>query len=134
VAQPNERDYGLMSLVERLMGKSGGSDPAETPPASDDGIGPAIMAGAPELLEPQLSIEGEQTRSKSEMAEIILRALRSIDGCPRQGFEVTVYGERPWNAMLRITPAAGRVGDARIWRDRVRAMAYVLRGQYDVVE
>jgi hypothetical protein len=67
------------------------------------------------------------------MTEIILRALRAIDGCPKQGLDVVVYGSRPWNAMLRITPAAGPVADASAWRARVRAMAVVLRGQYDVV-
>ena len=133
MAQRGERDTGLLGLVERLMGK-----PAEAPPppkvAAEDELGPLLSADSgPALLEPQLTIESVQTRTPAEIADIILRALRAIDGCPARGFEVTVYGGRHWNAMLRITPAAGAV-DAPAWRARVRAMAHVLRGQYEVVE
>ncbi|MDB5619907.1 hypothetical protein [Tardiphaga sp.] len=138
MALTGERDHGLLSLVERLMGKP--ADRAIKPTAAlrditEAGLDPVLPAAAvPDMLEPQLSTEGQRTCNRAKMAEIILRALRSIEGCPRQGLEVTVYGERPWNAMLRITPAAGKLPDAPVWRERVRAMAQVLRGQYEVVE
>ncbi len=132
----SERDTGLLGLVERLVGKVGEPRPAR--PAAgpaDDGLGPTVQAAAaPGMLEPQLTAEGPQSRTPAEMAEIILRALRAIDGCPARGLEVIVYGHRPWNAMLRITPAAGPLPDAPAWRARVRDMAYVLRGQYEVAE
>ena len=133
-----ERDTGLLGLVERLVGRASEPRPKPALPAGvppDDGLGPLLQAeAAPGLLEPQLTVEGPQTKTPAEMADIILRALRAIQGCPARGFEVTVYGTRPWNAMLRITPAAGPLPDAAAWRARVRDMAHVLRGQYEVVE
>jgi hypothetical protein len=133
MTEPTEHDHGLLGLVDRLLRKPEKPVPAQmTPP--EDALGPPVEAEAsPDLLEPQLTAEAPRTCSPQEMSEIILRALRAIDGCPKQGLEVVVYGSRPWNAMLRITPAAGPVADAPAWRARVRAMAVVLRGQYDVV-
>ncbi|HEY8337137.1 MAG TPA: hypothetical protein VIQ05_25355 [Tardiphaga sp.] len=133
MTEPTDHDHGLLGLVDRLLRKPEKPVPAQTTPP-EDGLGPPVEAQAsPDLLEPQLTAEAPRTCSPQEMAEIILRALRAIDGCPKQGLEVVVYGSRPWNAMLRITPAAGPVADAPAWRARVRAMAVVLRGQYDVV-
>ena len=130
-----ERDTGLLGLVERLMGRANEAPARSAVPANAlDELGPLLQADAgPALLEPQLSVESVQRRTHAELADIILRALRAIEGCPARGFEVTVYGGRHWNAMLRITPAAGRV-DAPAWHARVRAMAHVLRGQYEVVD
>jgi hypothetical protein len=138
MTEPAERDHGLLGLVDRLLRKSEGSGSSKAASAAstaEDRFEPAMKSdAAPELLEPQLSAESAQTRTSSEMADIILRALKAIEGCPQQGLEVTVYGGRHWNAMLRITPAAGNLPKAGLWRARVREMAYVLRGQYDVVE
>ena len=50
-----------------------------------------------------------QLRTPAEMADIIMNALRAVDGVPERGFIITVYGSRPWNAMLTIKPEAGRV-------------------------
>ena len=131
-----ERDTGLLGLVERLMGRPAEAPvkPAVSAKAIEDELGPLLATeSGPTLLEPQLTVESVRTRTPAEISDIILRALRAIEGCPARGFEVTVYGGRHWNAMLRITPAAGGV-DAPAWRARVRAMAHVLRGQYDVVD
>jgi len=134
MAEPTDHDQGLLGLVERLLRRPEKPLPAKAD-AAEDGLGPAVEVEAPpELLEPQISVEGPQTKTPAEMAEIILRALRAIAGCPAQGFEVIVYGSHPWNAMLRITPAAGGLPDGALWRARVRTMAHVLRGQYDVVD
>ena len=139
MTKPAEHDHGLLGLIDRMMRKpddlGSARAAASSAAAAEAALGPAVETGAsPDLLEPQLSAEGLRTCSPSEMAEIILRALLAIDGCPRQGFEVIVYGTRPWNAMLRITPAAGQVADAPAWRARVRAMAYVMRGQYELAQ
>jgi hypothetical protein len=136
MAKPTERDHGLLSMIERIMRRPGDSGPAQTAldkAAAEDVLAPIVdVAAAPAMLEPQLTVEGERARSRTEMADIILRALRAIDGCPKQGFEVTVYGTSPWNAMLRITPAAGPLRDARAWRDRVRDMVPRLREQFEL--
>jgi hypothetical protein len=83
---------------------------------------------------PAIANEFTRARSAEELAAIILNALRTLDGSPNEGFAVTVYGANPWNAMLTITPAAGAVKDAPLWRERVKEMAIRLRQHYDLVE
>jgi hypothetical protein len=77
--------------------------------------------------------EGRQSRTATEMADIILNALRSIEGVPQRGFVVTVYGTNPWNAMLTIKPEAGRIKDAQLWRERVQDIGARLRQDFDLV-
>ena len=71
-------------------------------------------------------------RTASEMADIILNALRSVDGVPERGFLITVYGANPWNAMLTITPEAGGIKDAQLWRMRVHEIGVRLRHDFEV--
>lgn len=134
-----ERDRGLLGLVERIMRRSGDPEPIRPEPDEDadtrDGLDPVVAEDAPAAsLEPQLSVESTRTLGRPEIADVILRALKGIDGCPPAGFEVVVYGTRPWNAMLRITPAAGSVPDAHVWRQRVQDMVQLLRHQYELSE
>jgi hypothetical protein len=75
-----------------------------------------------------------QWRTATELAAIILQALRKIADAPERGFVVTVYGSNPWNAMLTITPEAGRVKDAELWRTRVQDIGVRLRQDFDVLE
>lgn len=131
-----ERDRGLLSLVERIMKRPVDATPA--PPnaeqsAAADAI-PADQHKQVESLEPQISVEATRTLTAAELADVMLRALQAIDGCPRSGFEVIVYGLKPWNAMLRITPAAGPLHNASVWRERVQAMVPRLRDQYQLAE
>lgn len=86
-------------------------------------------------LEPEIFVEARQGRTSAQLADIILCALHSIEGCPKQGFEITVYGSNPWNAMLRITTAVVmKPAAAELWRDRVRVSVQLLREQFDLVE
>lgn len=137
MTRPTERDHGLLSMVERLMRRPGEAETPKAAPdkAAQDRLDPVVdVTAAPAMLEPQLTVEGEHACSRAEMAGIILRTLRAIDGCPKQGFEVTVYGAHPWNAMLRIAPAAGPLHDAPAWRERVRDMVPRLREQYKLLD
>lgn len=130
-----ERDRGLFSLVERLIKRPAPAVPAK-PVDEDarDGLDPIVPDDkAPVSLEPQLTIESTRTLNRAELADIILRALQATDDCPPNGFEIVVYGTRPWNALLRITPAAGAV-NAETWRDRLRTMVLLFREQYQVAE
>jgi hypothetical protein len=138
VTETPDRDRGLLGLVERLIRKSGDPDPAKPVSEIDAdvkaGFDPVVDDAPADSLEPQLSVEGTRSVTRDELADVILRALQAIEGCPQNGFEVTVYGSRPWNAMLRITPAAGAMLDAKAWRVRVQDMVLRLRDQYDLTE
>jgi hypothetical protein len=86
-----------------------------------------------EAAEPGTGKDGRQLRTAGEMADMVLNVLRADGGVPERGFVVTVYGSRPWNAMLTIKPEAGAIRDARLWRERVQEIGAQLRRDFDVI-
>ena len=50
----------------------------------------------------------KETKTAEELAAMILEDLRKVEGCPRRGVNVTVYGI-PWKAMLMFGVAASPV-------------------------
>ena len=50
----------------------------------------------------------KQTKTAEELAAMIVADLRQVDGCPKKGITVTVYGI-PWKALLMFGAAAGPV-------------------------
>ncbi len=50
----------------------------------------------------------KQTKTAEELAAMILSDLRQVEGCPKKGVTVIVYGI-PWNALLMFGAAAGPV-------------------------
>ncbi|QUS40530.1 hypothetical protein RPMA_18095 [Tardiphaga alba] len=133
-----ERDRGLLGLVERLIKRPESGAAAKAAQSTDDGaregLDPVVPEDkAPVSLEPELAIESTRILSRAELADTMLRGLKAVDGCPRDGLEITIYGARPWNALLRITPAAGSI-DAAAWRARVQNMVLLFRDQYQIAE
>jgi hypothetical protein len=117
-------------------------DPSRAKNAEDPSpVGEGRPTGVAAVQEAQLSVpketgvnkDGRQFRTATEMADIILDALRAVDGVPERGFVVTVYGANPWNAMLTINPEAGPIKDAQLWRTRVQEIGTRLRQDFDVI-
>lgn len=52
--------------------------------------------------------QAKQTKAAAELEAMILEDLRNVDGCPKQGVNITVYG-LPWKAMLMFGAEAGPV-------------------------
>jgi hypothetical protein len=95
----------------------------------------AEVQALPPSEAPQTASESKrQLRTAGELADIILNALRAVDGVPERGFVITVYGSRPWNAMLTIKPEAGRIKDVRLWRQRVQDIGARLRRDFDLID
>ena len=146
----DELDSGLLALVQSVLEpgvKPQAEVQTETETKTEAGSEPEIEPESEpvaELAEPAddskpeaaPAIPSELTRARSaeELAAIILNALRTLDGSPKAGFLVTIYGANPWNAMLTITPAAGAIKDALLWRERVKEMGVRLRQHYDLIE
>lgn len=139
MSESTDRDRGLLSLIERLVKRPEPAAPRTAPdgPTAPDegraeGLDPVVPESKPATsLEPQLSVETLRKVDAGKLADLVLRALQAGEGCPAKGFEVTVYGVRPWNAMLRITPAAGAV-DAAAWRKRLQTVVQLFREQYEL--
>ncbi len=51
----------------------------------------------------------KKTKTIEELAAMIHQDLSSIEGCPKRGVNVTVYGLNPWNSMLTFGVDAGPV-------------------------
>ena len=110
---------------------------AETPATTDE----PPVAALPEVDDapasqpmPAVGETQRPRRTANEMADIILNALRAVDGVPERGFVITVYGSRPWNAMLTIKPEAGRIKDPQLWRQRVQDIGARLRRDFDLID
>ena len=52
--------------------------------------------------------EKKQTKTAEELAAMILADLSEVEGCPKKGLTVHVYGI-PWKALLMFGAAAGPV-------------------------
>ena len=50
----------------------------------------------------------KETKTADELAAMIIADLRQVEGCPKEGVTVYVYGI-PWNALLMFGAAAGPV-------------------------
>lgn len=121
----------------------------EKPPASDTAAAAAAepgSAGSPPPLPavaapdpaprpaPPTVASNKQLRSADDIAGIILKSLRTIEGCPARGFVVTVYGSNPWNAMLTIRPEAGPRIDRGLCCSRAHDIGVQLRNEFDVAD
>jgi hypothetical protein len=112
------------------------ADAQEPTKADETPVMAVAEAQAPPPVEAtQFASEGKrQLRTAGELADIILNALRAVDGVPERGFVITVYGSRPWNAMLTIKPEAGRIKDVQLWRQRVQDIGARLRRDFDLID
>jgi hypothetical protein len=51
----------------------------------------------------------KEKKTAEELAAMIHQDLSKVDGCPKQGVSVTVYGLSPWNSLLSFGVDAGAV-------------------------
>src|ERR1700739_80609 len=51
----------------------------------------------------------KEKKTAEELAAMIHHDLSQIEGCPKRGVKVTVYGLSPWNALLMFGVDAGPV-------------------------
>jgi hypothetical protein len=73
----------------------------------------------------------KQTKTAEELAAMILADLRQVDGCPKAGVNVTVYGF-PWNAMLMFGVAASPLHNKEQLKEYFQIIVERLQRLYDV--
>jgi hypothetical protein len=73
----------------------------------------------------------KQVTTAEELAAMIREDLSKMDGCPKRGVNVTVYGI-PWRAMLTFSVAAGSVHNKAELRGFFEAITERLQRLYDV--
>jgi hypothetical protein len=149
-----EIDRSLVEFAQKIAaipkGIANEGRPIEPPPVASRAAPPAAAEVGSQSLPPPLpagrqpdpdirlalpsDAGGKQFRNAEEIAGIIMKSLRTIDGCPNRGFIVTVYGSNPWNAMLTIRPEAGPRIDRELWCSRVQDIGVRLRSDFDVAD
>jgi hypothetical protein len=73
----------------------------------------------------------KETKTAEELAAMIHADLSQMDGCPKQGVTVTVYGI-PWKSMLTFGVAAGPVRNKAELQRFCEAITERLQRLYDV--
>jgi hypothetical protein len=73
----------------------------------------------------------KQTKTAEELAAMIHQDLSKVDGCPKAGVNVTVYG-LPWKAMLMFGAAAGPVRNKEELKGFFEIIVERLQRLYDV--
>ena len=74
----------------------------------------------------------KEKRTADELAAMIRQDLSKVDGCPRRGITVTVYGLSPWNSMLAFGVDAGPVPNKADLQSFCDIITERLRRLYDV--
>jgi hypothetical protein len=73
----------------------------------------------------------KQTKTAEELAAMIHEDLSKMDGCPKRGVTVTVYGI-PWRSMLTFGVAAGPVRNKAELQTFCEVITERLQRLYDV--
>jgi hypothetical protein len=74
----------------------------------------------------------KEKKTAEELAAMILQDLNNMDGCPKRGVAVTVYGLNPWNSMLMFGVDAGPVPNKAELRSFCDALTERLKRLYDI--
>ena len=117
----------LVELARRVFQRTDpepeGHDPIATEPSADlasEMIEPAsqesseadeqaALPRAPEDASLTKTGPTKEKKTAEELAAMILNDLSQIEGCPKPGVKVSVYGSNPWNAWLSFGVTAGPV-------------------------
>jgi hypothetical protein len=105
------------------MGSEGTKgDPAGIPTTSDGqehyGLTPAVPT--------------KEKKTVEELAAMIRQDLSKVEGCPKRGVNVIVYGLNPWNSMLTFGVDAGPVPNKADLQSFCDIITERLKRLYDV--
>ena len=73
----------------------------------------------------------KETKTAEQLAAMIKADLSQMDGCPKQGVTVTVYGT-PWKSMLTFGVSAGPVRNKAELQTFFEVITERLQRLYDV--
>jgi hypothetical protein len=96
--------------------------PADVPTTSD----------TPEQQGLSRSTPAKEKKTAEELAAMIRQDLSNVDGWPKRGVIVTVYGLNPWNSMLTFGVDAGPVPNRADLQSFCDIITERLKRLYDV--
>jgi hypothetical protein len=87
---------------------------------------------APEGYSLSPTTPAKEKKTAEELAAMIRQDLSKVDGCPRRGVTVTVYGLNPWNSMLTFGVDADPVPNKADLQNFCDIITERLKGLYDI--
>jgi hypothetical protein len=153
------KDAGLVALISGILGgKRAEAQASEPHPPAE--AAPTAPTGAPataplasdmpqELQEERIAAAAPPTQPTVPMsvggpdekrprlpavaiADLVLSELRKMDGFPKSGVSITVYGYRNWNAMIRFAPFSTTSQNAARLRQALPDVVFRLRQYVDL--
>ena len=100
---------------------------AEKPPALPAALPTAPASGGLTRIAP-----ARDKKTTDELAAMILDDLSRIQGCPKRGVKVAVYGSNPWNSWLSFGADAGPVPHKAELQNFCEIITERLKRLYDV--
>ena len=104
-------------------------------PASQEPIEaekPPALASAPANIGLTRTAPAKDKKAADELAAMILDDLSKIQGCPKRGVKVAVYGSNPWNSWLSFGADAGPVPNKAELQEFCELITERLKRLYDV--
>jgi hypothetical protein len=137
---------GLLGRLSRALSRPADNFKSEIAPAHEqksppepdvDAMGPPLellgstVEKAP--AEPELQFAAQRrTLPTDKVQSLILESLRQIPDFPERGVAVTVYGFRPWNAMLNFAPGSTSHREAIAFREALADIVRELRTRVEI--
>lgn len=137
MAEKRKEDHGLLAMLGQAFGAKSGTPEAEiilgvehlrAPNGTSQNAAPM----PPRVLERAAAVPGKRTVTAEYLQTVILAGLQEIDGFPRSSVLITVYGVRPWNAMITFAPGSTSKKNATTYGEVLRQLVAKLREQFDV--
>ena len=127
----------LIELALRMVQKEG-AEPVKTEghplePVQQTPIEPRPLPSASANAGLPRPTVAKERKTAEELAAMILSDLSAIDGCPKRGIKVTVYGSNPWNSLLSFGSEAGPVRNKSDVQGFCDVITERLKRLYDVV-
>ena len=143
-------DDSLLAMIKRAINPTQEAEPIEESNLPEDEpvltsepiLEPIVLESAEPIGQPEFPPEPSSkpeiasTQSRSRTAEdvqkMISDALTTIPGAPKRGMTITVYGYRPWNAMVTFAPGSANISTATMIRSALARLVEEMRGHVDV--
>ena len=155
MAEYDDETRGLLRMLSRALSKSTDLDtaPAEhRTPSPEPMVGMVASPSPPTPGADAQEADGREqdapptelrsttqhspvkprTLTADEVRSLILESLGQIPNFPRRGVAVTVYGFRPWNAMLNFAPRSTSHSEALVFRKALADIVRELRAQVEL--
>jgi hypothetical protein len=135
MTEEGKGDKGLFSLLGQVFGGRNPKPEVEPIAAAEPQDAPTDSQKEAEEFkpsEPTAATRKMRTISADHLQNLILAAFQKIEGFPKDGVSITVYGLRPWNVMITFAPGSASFQNATMYREMLPQIVAKLREEFFV--